>query len=29
MIGIAVMMIGWFAWRGWIEPPWKKRRRRL
>jgi len=27
MIGVAVMMIGWFAWRGWIDPPWKKRKR--
>jgi magnesium transporter len=28
MIGIALMMVGWFFWRGWITPPWRKRRRR-
>ncbi len=27
MIGIAILMIGLFAWRGWITAPWKKRRR--
>jgi magnesium transporter len=27
MIGIAVLMIGWFVWRGWITMPGKKRKR--
>ncbi len=26
---IAVMMLGWFVWRGWIDLPWKRRKRRL